>query len=71
MAGDPGPTYYELFDLPPTASTEAIRVAYREAAEQAHPDGGGNAGIFRLITLADETLKDPLMCRVRRSPGGR
>lgn len=51
--------YYELLDVAPTASAAEIREAYRRAVRTAHPDVGGTSGLFRLITVAYETLSDP------------
>ncbi|WP_026877967.1 J domain-containing protein [Jiangella gansuensis] len=51
--------YYELLDVSPTASPSEIKDAYRRAVRTAHPDVGGTSGMFRLITVAYETLSDP------------
>ncbi|TDE12582.1 J domain-containing protein [Jiangella asiatica] len=51
--------YYELLDVPPTASSAEIKEAYRRAVRTAHPDVGGTSGMFRLLTAAYETLSDP------------
>ncbi len=53
------PDYYELLDVDASASHDQIRVAYRRLARQLHPDAGGNAGLFRLVREAFETLSDP------------
>jgi hypothetical protein len=42
-----------------TATDKEIKVAYRKAARRAHPDHGGDAAVFRQVTLAYETLMDP------------
>lgn len=53
------PNYYELMGLAPDATAEEIHAAYRSLARSAHPDTGGNAGLFRLVKLAHDTLSDP------------
>lgn len=50
---------YEILRVPVTATEKEIKVAYRKAARKAHPDHGGDAAAFRLVTLAYETLIDP------------
>lgn len=52
-------SHYEILRIPVTASDREIKVAYRKAARKAHPDHGGDAATFRLVTLAYETLIDP------------
>lgn len=52
-------SHYEILRIPVTASEREIKVAYRKAARRAHPDHGGDAAAFRLVTLAYETLIDP------------
>lgn len=51
-------THYEVLGVPRTASAEAIKSAYRRAARRTHPDHGGDADEFRLVSLAYETLAD-------------
>jgi len=55
----PTPDYYELLDIEPTASADQIKAAYRKLSKSAHPDAGGNSGLFRLIDQAQATLLDP------------
>ena len=49
---------YEVLDLPPTASREEIRSAYRERIKEAHPDLGGDEASFRRIRDAYATVAD-------------
>lgn len=58
MATDPV-NYYELLGIQKGASAEEIRKAYRKLSRTAHPDTGGNDGLFRFITLAYDTLSNP------------
>ncbi|TDC48325.1 J domain-containing protein [Jiangella ureilytica] len=51
--------YYDILDIRPTAGPEEIKAAYHRAARSAHPDAGGTAGMFRLVTEAYRTLSDP------------
>ncbi|WP_427171644.1 J domain-containing protein [Arthrobacter sp. 92] len=52
-------SHYQVLRLPVTATDKEIKVAYRKAARLAHPDHGGDAAVFRRVTLAYETLIDP------------
>lgn len=51
--------YYEILDVRPTATAAEIKAAYHRAVRSAHPDAGGTAGMFRLVTDAYRTLSDP------------
>lgn len=53
------PNYYEILGVGPEASAEEIRTAWRNAVRIAHPDAGGSNGLFRLLSVAYETLSDP------------
>ena len=53
------PTLYDLLGIPPHASTDEIKIAYRARAKVLHPDVGGNADSFQMITEAYEILSDP------------
>lgn len=50
--------YYELLGVPRDAPATRIKSAYRALAKVMHPDAGGTAGTFRLLTSAYETLSD-------------
>ena len=56
---DPLRTHYQVLGVSATATEREIKTAYRRAARHAHPDHGGDAAAFRLVTLAYETLIDP------------
>ncbi len=48
----PGTDYYEVLQVPPDASDETIRSAYRALAKQHHPDTGlpnASAGVMKRI----------------------
>jgi curved DNA-binding protein CbpA len=50
---------YDQLGVPPTASAEQIRSAYRRAARRAHPDAGGSPLAFDRLTAAYRVLADP------------
>ncbi|UXM90365.1 J domain-containing protein [Paenarthrobacter sp. JL.01a] len=52
-------SHYQVLHVAVTATDKEIKVAYRKAARKAHPDHGGEAEMFRRVTLAYETLIDP------------
>ena len=52
-------SHYQVLRVSVTATDKEIKVAYRKAARKAHPDHGGEAEVFRRVTLAYETLIDP------------
>lgn len=52
-------TYYQILQLEVNADEKQIKAAYRRAARSSHPDQGGNADEFRLVTEAYQTLVDP------------
>lgn len=54
--------FYDLIELPPTASGHAIERRFRELARRFHPDNQatGDRARFDAVVEAHETLKDPL-----------
>jgi molecular chaperone DnaJ len=50
--------YYDLLDVPRSATENEIKKAYKKQALQHHPDKGGDAELFQNIQSAYETLKD-------------
>lgn len=61
MTDGPGnPSFYEVLGVPPTATTEDVRAAYRRLCRQTHPDAGGNSTLFHLVARAHDTLSDPI-----------
>ncbi len=54
------PDLYDRLGVPPTASAEEIRRAYRREAVRAHPDTGG-ADVVRMVALNDawRVLREP------------
>jgi Ca-activated chloride channel family protein len=54
--------YYAILGVPPTASPEEIKQAFRALARRVHPDvmpGAGTSLLFRLVHEAYEVLSDP------------
>ncbi len=50
--------YYELLQVPPSASAEEIQAAWRQLAKKLHPDRGGDGTLFSMVQQAYETLQD-------------
>ena len=59
MAQTTAVTHYDLLGVSQTATDAEIKKAYQKALRTSHPDVGGNAGMFRLVQEAYETLSDP------------
>jgi curved DNA-binding protein CbpA len=53
------PDFYAVLGIDESASVKAINDAWRSASKRCHPDAGGTSGLFRLITLARDTLIEP------------
>lgn len=52
-------TLYDNLGLPPTASDEEIDDAYRSLVKVVHPDMGGDALMFGILTQSFDVLSDP------------
>ena len=50
--------YYTLLGIDSSASTDAIRNAYKEKAMKHHPDRGGNQALWTQLQKAYDTLSD-------------
>lgn len=55
MGRDP----YDVLGVPPGASAEEVRAAWRSVSKLVHPDLGGSAAEFREALAAYEALSDP------------
>jgi curved DNA-binding protein CbpA len=53
------PNYYAILGIPPTATLDEIRRAYRKAAFAAHPDRGGSHHLMLRINEAWDVLSNP------------
>ncbi|MCM3887120.1 J domain-containing protein [Frankia sp. R82] len=53
------PSLYEVLGIPPDASADQIRHAYRLAARRTHPDAGGRPAAFAQVRVAYDVLADP------------
>eukprot|EP00438_Fugacium_kawagutii_P005848 Skav231078 [mRNA] locus=scaffold524:379437:380946:- [translate_table: standard] len=52
-------SFYDVLQVDQTATSEAIRQAFKRRALQVHPDKGGSPEAFHLVYEALETLSDP------------
>ena len=48
--------FYQILDVPETASQDEIKKAYRKKAVESHPDKGGNEEVFKKISEAYDVL---------------
>ena len=51
--------YYQILGVPPTASSDEIKRAYKKKVMQHHPDRGGNVKQFQQVQDAYEALSNP------------
>ena len=51
--------FYDTLEVPPTASANDIKKAYRKLAMKHHPDKGGDPDKFKEISSAFDVLSDP------------
>ena len=50
--------FYQILDVPETASQDEIKKAYRKKAVESHPDKGGDEEIFKKLRKQEELFKD-------------
>lgn len=50
---------YELLGVPRAANAQAIKTAYRQRVQTAHPDRGGDPDVFIAVARAFSLLSDP------------
>ena len=53
------PTFYDILGVSPTASSDQIKTAWRDAADRFGPGSGGSSAQFRLFNEAADVLLDP------------
>lgn len=51
-------THYETLGVPPDATAEDIKKAYRRRSSKAHPDKGGNTELMAAVNQANDVLSD-------------
>lgn len=52
-------SHYDTLGIPPDASPEEIKHAYRKRARKAHPDKGGSTAEMALVNTANDVLSSP------------
>lgn len=60
---------YEILGLPPDATVEDAKAAYRRLAQIHHPDKGGTVEKFRQLALALKSFERTLPCPVCSGKG--
>ena len=60
---------YAMLGLGRDAGGEAVKLAWRKAAKNAHPDAGGDAEHFGKLQIAYELLQDPVRRKVYDDTG--
>lgn len=65
------PTPYEILGIPPSASLDEIKSAFKKLAMLHHPDRGGDAEKFKEINNAYQSLMNPQKenVHIHRGPG--
>lgn len=58
----------EVLGVGADSTPAEIRRAYREAVRRAHPDAGGDAGVFRQVVDAYQRLQDPFSPPLAQAP---
>ena len=58
------PTLYETLNVKKDATDVEIKKAYRTLSLIHHPDRGGDAEMFKIVSEAYETLSDPINATV-------
>lgn len=57
-------SHYDVLEVPPFATGEQIKGAYKRLAKRTHPDLGGSAAAFEQVRSAYEVLSNPLSRRL-------
>lgn len=61
-------SYYDILELPKTATIDEIKKQYKKRALKHHPDRGGNPKMYQKISEAYQTLSDPEQRRQYDNP---